>query len=302
MNLPALPSREVWHALNHALPRHPLLWFPWDGKDDLLPPPQPMLEAAPTALLVSSGLITLVGWLVFGVTPMVLVLLVHGYVGMAAARSVAGTIGQVRRRGLYDLMGSTPPGALAAGWAVAVRCFRRNRVVQALSALPDYLRLVWVMALTPYSLLTILSLCQGVGVSPTPLQQLFGQPLAVMNGFIVLVVMSLDQSQALATGGLLGIIAPTLQTDRFEAQVSAPLLFITYQALNTALILALHASAFTLTAPSIDPLLRPWASSVLWLGVFIVIREGGVLTLCAVLAGRSGASLRDVLTIYRRSI
>ncbi|GEM_PF-2192591 len=302
MNLPPLPSREVWHALNNALPRHPLLWFAWGGKDDLLPEASTSGEVIPSALMLVGGAVTLVAWAVFGVTPLILVFLLHGYIGMTASRSVSGGIALARRRGVYDLMGVTPSGELAGAWAVATRYFRRDSALAGLQLAAQYLRLVWLMGLFPFVGLMLLSMCQGAGVTSTALQDLFNHPLSAFNGFFILGVMVLDYPQALAAGGVLGMIAPTFQSSRFEAQVVAPFLFVTYQVLSTAAVLILHFILFLWTQSAFDPLLRPWFSTLLWGGLFIGVREGGLLALCLVFAWRMRATLREVLTIYRRSI
>ena len=302
MKLPPLPSREVWHALNNALPRHPLLWFAWGGKDDLLPDVSPAGEVIPGALMLVGGALTLVLWVVFGVTPLILVFLLHGYIGMTATRSVSGGIALARRRGVYDLMGVIPSGELAGAWAVATRYFRRDTALASLHIAAQYLRLVWLMALFPFVGLMLLSMCQGTGPTSTVLQDLFNHPLAAFNGFFILGVMALDYPQALAAGGVMGMIAPTFQNSRFEAQVLAPFLFATYQVLSTALILILHFISGVWALPMVDPLFRPWFSTLLWGGLFIAVREGGVLALSMVLARRMRTTLREVLTIYHRSI
>lgn len=302
MKLPDLPSREVWHALNHALPRHPLLWFPWGGKDDLLPTPSANGEIVPGALMLIGGGITLIAWLVFGVTPLILIFLLHGYVGLTAARSVSGGIALARRRGVYDLMGVTPSGELAGAWAVATRYFRRDATLTGLHAAAEYLRLIWLLGLFPFIGLMLLSMCQGTGANSTVLQELFNHPLTAFNGAMVFGLMLVDYPQALAAGGILGIIAPTFQQSRFEAQVIAPFLFVTYQILTTALVLILHALVMASLNDINLSFLRPWVSTLVWGGIFMMVREGGVIGLCWVLAQRMRATLREILTIYHRSI
>jgi hypothetical protein len=302
MRLPDLPSWEVWHALNNALPRHPLLWFAWGGKDDLLPEPSQTGEVIPSVLMLVGGGVTLVAWLMFGVTPLMLVFLLHGYIGMTGSRSVSGGIALARRRGVYDLMGVTPSGELAGAWAVATRYFRRDVGLIGLHAAAQYLRLIWMLGLFPFTALMLLSMCQGTGVMSTALQQVFNHPLAAFNGFVVLGVMILDYPQALAAGGIVGMIAPTFQQSRFEAQVIAPFLFVTYQTLMTALVLILHTVVMLTIAEAIEMWARPWLSTFVWAGIFVAVREVGLLGLCVVFARRMRATLREVMTIYHRSI
>jgi len=302
VKLPDLPSREVWHALNNALPRHPLLWFAWGGRDDLLPEISSISEIIPGALMLIGGGVGAVAGLLFGVTPLIFIFLLHGYIGMTGAHSVSGGITLARRRGVYELMGVTPSGELAGAWAVATRYFRRDPALAGLHIAVEYLRLIWLLGLFPFIGLMLFSMCQGAGMTSTVLQDLFNHPLAAFNGFFIFGVMLLDYPQALAAGGVIGMIAPTFQTSRFEAQVIAPFLLISYQVLNTALVLILHLLIVLWTLPLVDPLLRPWLSTLMWGAIFVMVREGGLLMLCALFAHRMRATLREVLTIYRRSI
>jgi len=279
-----------------------LLWFAWGGKDDLLRRQPSSSEIAPSALLLVACGVTLTVWLVFGVTPLILIFLLHGYIGMTGARSVSGGIALAQRRGVYDLMGVTPSGELAGAWAVATRYFRRDSALAGLHIAAQYLRLVWLLGLFPFMGLMVLSMCQGVGINATALQDMFNRPLMAFNGIFVLGVMIVDYPQALAAGGVIGMIAPTFHITRFETQLVASFLFVTYQVLNTGLVLIFHLLVGRWALSSVDPLLRPWLSTVVWGGIFLLIREGGLVMLCAIFARRMRATLREVLTIYRRSI
>lgn len=302
VRLPDLPSQGVWHALNNALPRHPLLWFTWGGKDDLIPTPSQIGEIVPSLLMLVGAIITLVAWLVYGVTPLILIFLLHGYIGLTCARSVAASITLARRRGVYDLMGVSPSGELAGAWAVATRYFRRDIDLTSFHAAAQYLRLMWLLGLFPFVGLMLLAMCQGAGLDSNPLQELFNHPLAAFNGCVIFGVMVLDYPQALAVGGIIGMTAPTFQNSRFEAQVVAPFLFITYQTLNTALVLILHGAIVAALTPSVIPVLRPWMATLIWAGLFVGIREVGLLGMCALFAHRMRSTLNEVMTIYRRSI
>lgn len=98
------------------------------------------------------------------------------------------------------------------------------------------------------------------------------------------------------------MITPTLPPSRYEARVAAPFLFLTYQIMLTAFILILHTVFMILMGDVGLGWFRPWVSTIVWMGLFLTIREAGLMGLCLIFARRMRATLRDVLTIHRRSI
>lgn len=298
--LPQLITRELWHGLNHALPRHPLLWYPLRGHD-----PEPAqntmwFEVVPTVILIGAIALSMLLWAAYGISPLILILLLDTYAGVVVVRGVTAAMQRARTRGLLDLMSVTPSGQMGAVWAVMTRYLRSDQTIAGLHQAAGYVHAMWLFALLPFGALVVITVCGSASFNQTEIGAIFNQPLTLLNGGVVLGVMLLDYLGALVSGALVGMIAPTFTSIRADASLFVPLAYVAAQALNYAALFLLHV---VLTAVlSVPGWLSGWSSSAAFVLSFVIVREASLWLLCLILARRMNVSVRDVLTIHRRSL
>lgn len=295
-----LITRELWHSLHHALPRHPLLWYPLRGQDVRLQRPSLWIEVVPTGLLMISALLSIVLWIAYGVSPLVLVLVMDTYAGLIVVRGVTGSMQRAHEHGLLELMGVTPSGRMAAAWALMTRYLRRDQTLSGIHQAAAWLHATWMFALLPYGALMAVTFCSSTPASQTNFGAIFNQPLSLLNGFIIFGVMIMDYLGALVAGALIGMIVPGIGGLRAEAVFLAPMAYLGLQAVNYAALLLLHVVLNS--ALSLPGWLNGWSSSITFIICFVVVRESLLWMLCFMLARQMNAPVRDVLQIYRRSL
>lgn len=295
-----LITRELWHGLHHALPRHPLLWYPLRSEDARLEPPSFWIEFVPTGLLMIAVLISIVLWIAYGISPLTLVLLMNTYAGVVVTRGVTVSMQRARERGLLELMGVTPSGQMGAVWALMTRYLRRDQTLSGIHQAAAWLHATWMFALVPYGALTIVLLCSNTPTNQTGFGELFSQPLSLVNGIIVFGVMVMDYLASLVSGALAGMILPGLGSLRAESTYLAPMAYIGLQAVNYAALLMLHVVINA--ALSVPGWLNGWTSSIAFILAFVAVREGILYLLCSVLARQMNTSINEVLQIHRRSL
>jgi hypothetical protein len=290
----------LWHGLHHALPRHPLLWYPLRSQDVRLEAPSFWIEFVPTVLLMFAVVISIVLWLAYGISPLMLVLLMDTYAGVMVTRGVTVSMQRARERGLLELMGVTPSGQMGAVWALMTRYLRRDQTLSGLHQAAAWLHATWLFALVPYGALVLVMLCSNTSAAQSDFGAIFNQPLSLLNGIIVLGVMVMDYLGALVSGAMVGMIVPSVSSLRAESTYLAPMAYIGLQAVNYAALLMLHV--LINSALSVPGWLNGWSSSIAFIISFVVVREGILWALCLILARRMNTSVRDVLQIHRRSI
>ncbi len=295
-----LITRELWHGLHHALPRHPLLWYPLRSQDTRLEAPTFWVEFVPTGLLMIAVVVSIVLWIGYGISPLTLVLLMDTYAGVVVTRGVTVSMQRARERGLLELMGVTPSGQMGAVWALMTRYLRRDQTLSGIHQAAAWLHATWMFALVPYSGLVLVMLCGNSSAVQTDFGSFFNQPLSLLNGFIVFGVMVMDYLGALVSGALVGLIVPSVAGLRAESTYLAPLAYIGLQAVNYAALLMLHVIINSVL--SVPGWLNGWSSSIAFMISFVMVREGILWGLCLVLARQMNTSVRDVLQIYRRSL
>jgi hypothetical protein len=295
-----LITRELWHGLHHALPRHPLLWYPLRSQDARLEAPSFWIEFVPTVMLMIAVIISIVLWIAYGISPLTLVLLMDTYAGAMVTRGVTVSMQRARERGLLELMGVTPSGQMGAVWALMTRYLRRDQTLSGLHQAAAWLHATWLFALVPYGVLVVVMFCSNTPANQSDFGAIFNQPLSLLNGFIVFGVMVMDYLGALVSGALVGMIVPSVSSLRAESTYLAPMAYIGLQAVNYAALLMLHV--LINSALSVPGWLNGWSSSIAFIISFVVVREGILWALCLILARRMNTSVRDVLQIHRRSI
>ena len=295
-----LITRELWHGLHNALPRHPLLWYPLRSQDTQLEAPTFWIEFVPTALLMIAVVISIILWVAYGISPLTLVLLMDTYAGVMVTRGVTISMQRARDRGLLELMGVTPSGQMGAVWALMTRYLRRDQTLAGIHQAAAWLHATWMFALVPFGALVLVMLCSNIPTNQSDFGAIFNQPLSLLNGFIVFVVMVMDYLGALVAGALVGMIVPSISSLRNESTYLAPLAYIGLQAVNYASLLMLHVILNSVL--SVPGWLNGWSSSVAFIISFVIVREGILWGLCIVLARQMNTSVRDVLQIYRRSL
>ncbi|MBK8137698.1 MAG: hypothetical protein IPK52_18100 [Chloroflexi bacterium] len=299
-----LLTRELWHGLHHALPRHPLLWYPLRHQDAARETPTFWLEFVPTILLMIAVIMSLVLWVVYGISPLTMVLLLmllmDTYAGVIVTRGVTTSMQRARERGLLELMGVTPSGKMGAVWALMTRYLRRDQMLAGLHQAAAWLHATWLFGLLPYAALVFVAFCSSTSFNQTEFAQIFNQPLSLLNGVCLFGIMIMDYLGALVSGALVGMIVPSIPGMRSESVYLAPLGFIALQAVNYALVLAMHVAANAVLG--VPGWLSGWTSSLTFMLAFVVVREGSLWVLCIVLARRMNTSVQDVLTIHRRSL
>lgn len=295
-----LITRELWHGLHHALPRHPLLWYPLRSQDARLEAPSFWIEFVPTVMLMIAVIISIVLWIAYGVSPLMLVLLMDTYAGVMVTRGVTVSMQRARERGLLELMGVTPSGQMGAVWALMTRYLRRDQTLSGLHQAAAWLHATWLFALVPYGALVIVMFCSNTPANQSDFGEIFSQPLSLLNGFIVFGVMVMDYLGALVSGAMVGMIVPSVSSLRAESTYLAPMAYIGLQAVNYAALLMLHV--LINSALGVPGWLNGWSSSIAFIISFVAVREGILWALCLILARRMNTSVRDVLQIHRRSI
>lgn len=294
-----LVTRELWHGVNNALPRHPFLWYPLRYRRSA-PNPAFWVEFTPTAMLVFASFLAIALWLLYGIAPLSLVLILDTYAGVVIARGVGRAVLDARRRGLLELMGVTTSGSIGAVWAIMTRHVRGDSLLSGLHQAAAWLHATWFFALAAFGGLVALTACGGEAFRTSEIGQFLYQPMAVMNGFAVFAVMMLDYIGALVAGSIIGMMVPTIGVTMADAALLSPVVLVTVQLAHYALALALHA---VLTAAlSAVGLHSDWSSTVVFVGAFIAARELSLRGLCAVFARQMNSSVHEVMTIYRRSL
>lgn len=299
-----LLTRELWHGLNHALPRHPLLWYPLRHQDAVRDTSSFWGEFVPTIVLMFAVISSLIVWVVYGISPLTLVvvyvLLLDTYAGVSVTRGVTNSMQRARDRGLLDLMGVTPSGHMGAVWALMTRYLRRDQMLSGLHQAASWLHATWLFGLLPFAALVLITFCGSSSFNQTEFAQIFNQPLSLFNGVLMFGIMIMDYLGAMVGGALVGMIVPTFSGIRAESTYLGPLAFIGLQAFNYALLLVLHLVLNMVI--SVPGWLSGWTSSLSFMVAFVLVREGSLWVLCFALARRMNTSVHDVLTMYRRSL
>ncbi|NOG50617.1 MAG: hypothetical protein HND48_15210 [Chloroflexi bacterium] len=204
-----LITRELWHGVNNALPRHPFLWYPLRYTE-----PDAnyafWVEFVPTVMLIVASFAALVLWVAYGVAPLSLVLILDTYAGVVIARGVGRAVQNARRHGLLDLMGVTISGFVGALWAVMTRYVRSDPLLSGLHQAAAWLHAMWLFAVFAFGALVLLTACGGQTFRESDIGQFLYQPTMLLNGFAVFAIMMLDYIGALVAGSIIGMMMPTL--------------------------------------------------------------------------------------------
>lgn len=294
-----LITRELWHGVNNALPRHPFLWYPLRYTE-----PDAnyafWVEFVPTVMLIVASFAALVLWVAYGVAPLSLVLILDTYAGVVIARGVGRAVQNARRHGLLDLMGVTISGFVGALWAVMTRYVRSDPLLSGLHQAAAWLHAMWLFAVFAFGALVLLTACGGQTFRESDIGQFLYQPTMLLNGFAVFAIMMLDYIGALVAGSIIGMMMPTLGAVAADLALMVPVALISAQVAHYALALVLHA-VFTLTLSAVG-LLSDLSSTVMFVIAFIAARELSLRGLCVIFARLVNSSVFEVVTIYRRSL
>src|SRR5690606_39031082 len=203
-------------------------------QDFRLETPSFWIEFVPTVLLMIAVVISIGLWIIYGISPLVLVLLMDTYAGVMVTRGVTVSMQRARERGLLELMGVTPSGQMGAVWALMTRYLRRDQTLSGVHQAAAWLHATWMFALVPYGVLVLVMFCSNTTGRVSEFGAIFNQPLSLLNGVIVFGVMVMDYLGALVAGALVGMIVPTIGGLRAESTYVAPMAYIGLQAFNYA--------------------------------------------------------------------
>jgi hypothetical protein len=298
-----LLSRELWHALHHALPRHPMLWYrlwlaPVRAK------PQIRIawsEAAPAVSFLGGALIVLLLWALIGLNPLALIFLLDTSVCLLIARGISSAIVRARMQGVYDLMGVTPSGMLGATWALTTRALQHAPGTEGLHQTARWIHITWVTMLVPYTFVALLALCSQTSANNGREFTSIFDPLVIFNGFAILLIMVVDYHGSFTAGALVGMVTPSLAGPRLDATLLTPIGVLAVQVLTYGLAVVMQSLLLNVLGV-FGGTISSWTVSACFVLGFLVVRELVLLTLCLVVAARLNTSIRDLLTIYRRGI
>mgnify|MGYP005838088199 CR=1 FL=1 len=207
-------------------------------------------------LMIILGVLLCSGfWLVFGAP--YLVLLANTLYGLALAVDASGGIARERERNTYDLLVTSPPGALGVHWAYAISWLHHNWLY-------GWILLAFVIfsggAALIVPLLTDISITGNLLDAPPG----FGLSLAVALVFLI------DYFQSLVIGGLIAALAPAVTHDRLSTRLLAGSGFLLAQLAGYA-----AAYAFAIMLQTLDMPLLPLLSAA----AFYIFREATIVAL-----------------------
>lgn len=293
-------TRELWHGIHNGLPRHPMLWYPLRNQEPQASNIFWVRHAPALSLAVAVG-IALFLWTAFDVAPITLVFILNAYAGLVIAGGIARGIYRVRLQGLMTLMGVTPSGRTAAFWALMMRYMRRNPTVTGLHQAAAWLHAGWFLALLLWAAALVVTFAwQGVDAPYTGLMATLTQPMNFLNAALLLGITVMDYMAALIAGALIGVLVPMARDIDSDSVYLTPVVFLTSQVLLYVLLFLFHFIAGLLLAAL--GLLTPLTSSIIFMLIYVALREGSLWLLCRLLARLLNTDVRDVLTVHRNSI
>lgn len=139
-----------------------------------------------------------------------MVLLMGPVYGIAWAVGISGNIAAATSSGQYDLLALTPGGPLAVSWALARATLDRNGTFANASARNTWAGRSMIIAVIYFAAVHAPRATAGQRID-LPLLE-----LAVLFAFI-----AVDHVQAIVFALLIGIIAPTMATDRSSVRTTA---------------------------------------------------------------------------------
>jgi hypothetical protein len=296
-----LPSWKIWRALREP----PITGHHIYKRVASVPiwPPHWRIDArilwglgllALAALVLSYGLISLllalfvvpaVGIFVVLVLPALLPPLAV-LAGTLWAALISSWVVRESRGHTYDLLCAAPDGALGANWVIASGCLHRGDVLAGL-------RLGVLTALLLGGLFFGLLLMVAVFLivrSAAP-DTLVTALRTLLDLGALIVVFYLHFIQSVALSALVGISAAGLFGSRGDTPWLAAALYLAVQAISAAVFALFHTTVAPLAqALTPDHWLAYVSVPLVYVGVFLLLREGALLLLLSLISDRLNAS------------
>lgn len=286
---------SLWFALNHALPRHPLMWY----RSVQRPSREPSAYREGLLQVIIIILITL-GMLIWVLTGFAIELLplVSGFVVcFIIPRAVAHRITHENERGWLDLLAVTPPGIHSAYWAIATRYFRTDENFQSMDVFFSGMHALMMLCVIPLTVVSVLALMNPFSFRYIETLQVF---TLTGNTILWLILIRADYLYSLTQSALMAMITATLTRSRLEASYGAMFAAFIVQTLTYILILIAGRSVLAMFGAGGE--LTWLASSLLWLMTFFLVREACLYGVCYVLARRFDITVRELLNLFRSSL
>lgn len=309
-----VPLFQLWHALHHALPRHPYRWYRLEDADSPIPldqPAAPLWRQVLLALGFAVAVLTLlvIGWLSaagvgggLGIGWALLMSISLSY-GVLIANGIAGRIAREQVRGRLALMGVTPSGRLAALWVIATRYLRGSSTVDRSAQLIANLHALWAFALIPLFFFGMLGLgSDGRFPRVSAAFQDMAAPANFVNGALLLALSRADVMYAGISAALVAMsTAGAGRVGGAEAGPGAAVAFGLLHVFSHLLVVLIGGIAQGLVFQSMGAE-GWWLASLAFLLCFFVIREAGLYGACRLLAGRTDESVAAVRDVHQRGI
>lgn len=245
----------------------PTLWFLWGLASGMV------LFFAIVAQFGIEGFITIL--VVVGVVIPALLLIAHGTVfGAYWSVNIAREMGKFQRNTMGDLLNVT---ALPVSWRWIFLCARVNRS-SVTHTLHRIVRTV-TFGLEGFLLVSVGLIVLNALLSPVGWRTFWGTMGGVVPLMMALAVLYLDHIYSLVIGGVLGIYTTIRIQDALMRPVGALLLFLQIQLISYVFIVFCWLLMRASLLASVDLFIRDLLASVLFLVIYVVVREGIVRAL-----------------------
>jgi hypothetical protein len=296
VKLPRLLPLELWFALNHALPRHPLLRHQFIPKRRTFSQHLRGLFLNTGALaLISVGLLA---WALLRLPLELLVLASSLIAGGQLARAIAARIHVESRHGWLDLLAVTPSGLHGACWAISTRYLRTDEDFHVLHMGFTGFHALWGLLLIPLWIASLISSLNPFLLRYAATEQAY---ILTVNLTLWLVLLRLDYLYTLTTAALIGMLVPAAARSRIESASAAVVLLLLTQFLVYAGVLLIGQTVLALAATTFGVVTWP-VMSLIWLAVFVIVRESALYGVCFTVAQRFSISVRELISIHRSSL
>jgi len=297
VKLPRLLPFELWFALNHALPRHPLLRHSFEPRQRTLMQQVRGLFLNTGALLLASSV--LLGWVLLSLPLEFLLLASSLIVGVHLTRAIAARIHAESGHSRLDLLAVTPSGLHGACWAISTRYLRTDEDFFVLNAAFSGFHVLWALILIPLWIMSLISSLNPFLTRYTLTEQTY---IITFNVSLWLVIVRLEYVYTLVTAALVGMMIPMAAArTRIESAPAAVAVLLLIQFAVYAAVLTLGQILLTLAGAAFGGVAWP-VISLIWLAAFVIVRESALYGVCLLAAQRFAISLRELISIHRSSV
>jgi len=210
---------KLWRALNNPPATHPIF-----RRTVLLP------QLAPRRGLSISGLMIGFVMLMSDFMPTLLILimpfflLICGLVyGLECAIRVSQLILTERKNNTFDLLALSPPGALAACWAICTSSLYHKRQFERLR---DIVQTSAQLAIAVFLVVAVLVGAMALSIIFSDAQLELPMILPMLNATAVVVLIYVDYVQSTVLGSMVGLVVPTFGSSVIDSFLYAPAVFL----------------------------------------------------------------------------